>query len=1173
MLRGASALLLLALGASTWTVEVRLAGPLSSMVDVLGEFPAQEARLVVRIEVPSDAPADLLVGAYAAEDGGGWRQSVRFLPLQPGRNRVALDIPGHPGGDPALRAVAGLIFCTTTGSALRVRVDEVGVAAVESPASLRIVDIGWDGLRVETGQAWGLRLRPESGDGFRPELQVTAADGVVTRIPGMPPSEGSGPWSLRFTPSQPGRYRIETHVRWGDEDRVVRELELEAVGDLPAEVAQAGMPGRTVRLLAPLRTCLGEPIVDGSVACRISAQLRLAEDGPDDLMVGAYVRDHAGRWRQSAEMLPLHPGDNRLELLVPAGPSGFAPGPGEAGLVCWSGKISEAQVQIADLRCISQSLTPTGSPYLDRLRLDGVTVAAAGLSVAVGSVWSASVQAPATAGPGCRFAARLTDSEGRSRLVAGMADDTGRHCVEFHPSIPGIYEVRLLASWPDGRQVESLLPRLTVTGEHPCRGGGALVLSGPFATVLQVPLGQLTAPNRIEAVVLVPDGAPDDLTVGVVAVDHQHGWFQPAVAQHLRPGINRVAFTVDQRSALVSEPAGGDWTASSLATTERVSLAFSTAATQPLRLIVGGITGKPVAVAGSSKHHLLAVETSSPTAATGERWILSLRPDPFPANPFDPDDFRLDLVVTTPDGRQQLLPGFYAEDMVPTDRGDRERLRPAGGSFQIRFRPSLPGTHRLALQASWRDERRVLRCELPALEVRGAPWDGYVHVDPKDQRFFTAGGAFFWPVGPNLRSVWDLRSRERMRTRLTPDRGSLAYVAYLRRFAAAGANACEIWMSAWNLALEWRQDWPGFSGVGRYNQENAWRLDRILDAAWAEGMRVNLVINNHGQASEKTDQEWSNNPYSRAAGGNLITADQFFTDPWALRGQDKLRRYIVGRYADHPAVMGWKLWTEMDLTSGRANLQPWHDQAVRRWHELDMYGHPVASHWCGDYTHPSEGIVRLLDYVCIDAYHDDKPNNPYRLVHRLLRDSTQAPDRGLARMSRPVLVTEYGGNWSGTRNDELMAVDHASGAWTAFVSGHAGAPMLWWFEWVDQGNRFTPYQAIRRFTAGEDLRGDGRAVSVRVGRPDALWAAAWRTRTRLFGYAIDERWAGDGSTAGQVYAELSIDDGWTGDGATCEWWDPDLGTIIASQRISAPGGTLRLTPPAFRRHIAWKIRP
>jgi hypothetical protein len=116
-----------------------------------------------------------------------------------------------------------------------------------------------------------------------------------------------------------------------------------------------------------------------------------------------------------------------------------------------------------------------------------------------------------------------------------------------------------------------------------------------------------------------------------------------------------------------------------------------------------------------------------------------------------------------------------------------------------------------------------------------------------------------------------------------------------------------------------------------------------------------------------------------------------FTSPLAFADQESLRRYLIGRYADHPAVLGWKLWSEINLTAagemGRRRGQDaggiqvsdddrhhallnWHERAAARWHALDSYGHGVTTHWSGDYRQPEFDIVALpgLDYICIDAY-------------------------------------------------------------------------------------------------------------------------------------------------------------------------------------------------------------
>lgn len=1158
-------------------VEVRLAGPLTTTVDLVGEFPAGASALSADIVVPADAPRDLHVGAFASEDGGGWRQSSVFRPLPPGSHRIALTVPGN--ADPATRAIGGLMFCSTApGSG--VRLDVVRVQPAGATGSLCLLDLAWDGARgpdqarIATGQPWQVRLRPGRVAGFVLGARVTVPDGTVTRVAATPPPRGTV-WTLAYTPPEAGTYRIELEGRWGA-DQVGHRLELTASGPAPLAIAPTVVrltAGEALPLRAPLRTSLGRPITEASAAWRISARLLLPPDAPEDLSLGAYVRDDAGRCRSSTATMALRPGEQTIRLVVPAGAA--EAGAGEAGIALWSARISQAEVRVLDLRAEPVSGGAAGEPCLDRLQLVGVDSASGRLQTAVGSTWSASVlpvpAAGESAGLHVAVSARITDAAGRSDEVPATVEESGRQRVDFHPSIPGSYAIELLGRWSDGRQVACPLPPLTVTGEHPCRDGRALSLRAPLATVLPLRLGAAGEAHLVTATVLVPDGAPADLAVAVAAVDHHDRWYEPLRHQALRPGINHLDLPIDRRAALAAAPGNGAWNENALAQFERSALVFISASPAPLQLTVGEVQARPMTDAEARRTPRLLALASAPGGRTGERWSLTLRPDPFPANPFDPEDFRLDLLVTTPEGVQLQLPGFYAEDMQANDRGDREELSVLGsGRFEVRYRPRTPGQHRLTLQASWRDGGRVT-CALPPLSVAGAAWDGYVRVDQKDPRFFTVDGRFYWPSGPNLRSVWDLRSRDRMHTRLTADRGSLAYLAYLRRFAAAGANACEIWMSAWNLALEWRRDWPGYDGVGRYNQENAWRLDRILDAAWAEGMRVNLVINNHGQASDSCDAEWANNPYNRLAGGRLDAAAAMFHDPWAKLGQAKLRRYLIGRYADHPAVLGWKLWTEINLTNGRHFLHPWHAQAVPRWRAEDPYGHPVATHWSSDYRVPDHTTARLLDYVCIDAYHGDGGDDPYRLLHRLLRDSTLAADRGLAVLGRPILVTEYGGSPGGTRTDALMQVEHACSAWVAFVSGHAGAPMLWWFEWIDQGGRFAPYGAISRFIAGEQLRGDGRPAVVRALAAGRLWSAAWRTRDRLFGYVIDERWAADGTTARQVNAQIALDEAWPAGRLLCEWWDPELGVVVARQTIGHPGGTLLLTPPGFTRHLAWKI--
>lgn len=727
----------------------------------------------------------------------------------------------------------------------------------------------------------------------------------------------------------------------------------------------------------------------------------------------------------------------------------------------------------------------------------------------------------------------------------------------------------------------------------PCRFAILLLWSAvlvPAEVVLRSPLvavvpaaGAVPAGDRVVLAVLrVPEGAPADLGAGAWLADRHGRWWQRTLGQSLRPGRQRLRLEFRADQPVAGEHAGA-WSPAASAECVRGGLMLWSASASRVAVTVESLVIQaldPPPPAG----YRLADLIPDPPGRCGERWQLAFRPDPYPSDPYDPETFRCDLVVIGPDGDEIRLPAFHHQPLRLEEGGDRELALPAGrAGFLVRFRPRLPGVHRLRLEARWRSGVRV-EAGLPPLTVSGQAWDGYLRTDADDPRFLSAGGAFVWPNGPNLRSVSDVRGRERMGSRPTPERGSLAYRSYLDRLAAAGGTGAEVWMSGWNLALEWRGDWPGYHGAGRYNQANAARLDALLDRAWERGIRIALVLNNHGQASEEVDREWQDNPWNRIRGGPLAKPVELFTDPRALAGQERLRRYLVGRYAEHPALLCWKLWTEIDLTdAGRrlgndeTILKGWHEQAVARWRALDPYRHPLATHWANDYQQAQlyRGICALpgLDLLTVDAYHQDGVRGG-RLLAQLLYAST-ARRGGLHQYGKPVLVTEYGGWWDGCPPAQMEA-EHASAAFCALVSGHAGGPMLWWSEWLDQGDRYQPYRALAGFLVGEDLRSrpgsPASSAQLEVRREGTVvWGRAWVRPGRLLGYLCDERWHAEGRPGEAVAATVQVAATAAAGSLQVEWWDADLGRRLTEERLDHPGGALSLRTPAFRSHLAFKL--
>ena len=728
-------------------------------------------------------------------------------------------------------------------------------------------------------------------------------------------------------------------------------------------------------------------------------------------------------------------------------------------------------------------------------------------------------------------------------------------------------------------------------------------LMSPLTTLVEadrVPSGD----KVIEVDVVVPPDAPSDLGVGAFCADHDGRWFQRPAHGVLAPGAHHLTFRLDASATPISEPDRGSWMTDSSAVNERAGLFFWSAQRSSATISISGLkveSMKPVASStiaapafapapalATCKLVDLDIDGIGPAdsfahVATGMRWTVELSAQPFPENPYDAQQFALDALITTPDGTELRIPGFYFEPRRSADRGDQESMIRSGPScFVVRFRPAKPGRYGVRLEARWHDatgDRRV-EVALPDLLAEGLPRDDVVRVDREDPRFLSVDGRWHWPIGINMHAANDLLCRDFYGTIFTPNRAGLVFSEVIERLSAHGVNVVEIWLSAWGIGLEGRADRSGFHGHGRYHQDNAARLDAVLDFAWRHGTRINLVINHYTQASTNNppESEWEDNPYNRERGGPLHQPSELFVAPEALAGQENVRRYLIARYADHPGIFGWELWSESNLISARREtVRSWHAQAVKRWHELDVYRHLVSTHWSEDFRNVHEELASLksLDLLAVDAYrrHQRWARGRSETLSEILAGTMFDSSAGMGRYGKPVLITEYGAS-SGDSPDGQLEVDHATSAWVALVCGHAGSPMSWWWEWVDQGDRWQPYEAIGNFIVGEDMRAlAGRSVKLRGTTDDKeLWAQAWSRPGRLLGYIQSPNWAQRGGKP-PLITTANLDVGMTiaSGSLILEWWDADRGERREVVRIVHPGGQLRLQAPPFSGHLAFKL--
>lgn len=582
-------------------------------------------------------------------------------------------------------------------------------------------------------------------------------------------------------------------------------------------------------------------------------------------------------------------------------------------------------------------------------------------------------------------------------------------------------------------------------------------------------------------------------------------------------------------------------------------------------------------------------------------------------NPFDPEEVQVDAEIRFPDGSILLRPAFFAQGYQRRLVGMHEEILPDGAPYwAFRFTPMAVGRHAVRLRvregrsagagSSPRDAEgehapagsapgELMETGWRDVEVADSDARGFVRVSPRDPRYFEfLSGECFFPIGLNLHTIQDLRGDRVVEGPPTIDQGTYTFDAYFDQMGTNGVTAVELWMAAWSLGLEWSRAKPGYRGVGRYHLGNAWRLDHVLSKAREQGIYVNLVLDNHGKLSDHSDPEWSESPFNRgsphavADGAVLDFADSFFSSGEAWRFNTRRNRYIAARWGAEPAVMGVEFWSEFNLITAfdrlyrRGEIEEWVGRAARQWREWDPW-HLLTVHFSGDYEnnirYARVDALPEVDYVVSDAYRGGE----VPMTEQMARH-----DAALAHFGKPLLITEYGGNWSGSSHNQMEADLH-TGLWASFFTHQAGTPLLWWHAFVHRMNRYGHYRGLSRYLADVDpigrdfqyrtatLTHEGgeaceRFVVLLAGTPDEEYAWIAR-RSELMSYRPDEarRPAADRAhrlTLSGLHARNYC----------AEWWDPLTGSI----RESVPGllpdaGTLTLAVPAVGRDVALKLRP
>lgn len=435
-------------------------------------------------------------------------------------------------------------------------------------------------------------------------------------------------------------------------------------------------------------------------------------------------------------------------------------------------------------------------------------------------------------------------------------------------------------------------------------------------------------------------------------------------------------------------------------------------------------------------------------------------------NPYDPAQADVQVTFDAPDGQSISVPGFWMQPyrQTCTQNCVSETLQADGQpGWWVRFAPTLPGEWKY--KATIQDAGGQRDMAQGEFSVADSTRPGSIRV-ARNRRYFTHDdGTPYFPVGSNLGWSW------------SGGGGTLTYLRWLGELHHVGANYARLYIDApWFIALEAK------APVGDYGaaQQDAWRLDTILQAAEEQGIALQLVIQ-RGQAlapfsgppvnipttpnRPDTHADWNSNPYNLAIGGPLNGAAQFFASDAARALFHRRLRYITARWGYSTSVFAWEIIDQLDRPPAfsPASASDWLKDVVTYLRQIDPAHHLVTA-GVRDTTK-----IALLDSVLLDIrqtrYYQRRP------VETAVDQVTGALtllNPLLSSAERPVLMSEFSLNpWFEPAADDPTGVHIRETMWATALSGAGGsAASDWWDTYLFPQNLTSIFGPLAAFSKG-----------------------------------------------------------------------------------------------------------
>ncbi len=390
-------------------------------------------------------------------------------------------------------------------------------------------------------------------------------------------------------------------------------------------------------------------------------------------------------------------------------------------------------------------------------------------------------------------------------------------------------------------------------------------------------------------------------------------------------------------------------------------------------------------------------------------------------NPYDPDEVDLWAEFTAPSGRVWKIWGFYNPSNWST-------------LWMARFAPNETGVWRYVVKA--RDRDGAAESRPGTVSVIESKHHGFVGIAPNRRYFQFSDGSPFYGVG-----LWYNDNYDQFNNGSITEEG-------LDALKQHGAN----FISFYHNPLETLG-----TGLGRYDESRAGRLDQIFEWCEKRDIQISWNIWFHSNISEAVwgggNARYRYNPYRQVA-----SADEFFASEAAWKHEEKLHRYMVARWGYSRSLF---LWFVIDEINGTEGWLKGGSEAGERWcrrvHDWlkanDPYGRPTTGTQSGGLKQWWPEGYRIFDVAAREIYEaqghpfpqSGKPDlngdNALKLSYRNYAKQTQDLWSGF---EKPALVGEsgYDHTFYEPGMPGYLAMYH-NALWAALANG-LGATPFWW---------------------------------------------------------------------------------------------------------------------------------